>query len=238
MGVNGDVKKLKKDYNIDTFGAVDLNDVNADKSKGTQLSLEKLARLIIDEPMQYKHAVDHDQWEADTLDVNQIHYAADDAFIAFKILKEIIRSQNSQTTNIMELCFGKIDTHLGTASKKKKKKRTNHGSDSAATVNRSDLKSNNNYIQVVLPNAEPLTFVPTKLAKMFLRKHWATKQDASTIRMAFVPGPIDAQNKNMFKYIRLRPRGRRRVAVALSDAALSAQYLFEKPGRPLPSAAM
>ena len=207
VGIYGDVKKLKKDYNLDIFGCVDLNAINTMHFDTNQsfIGLEKFAKKILNQTMDHKHKINHDRWENEQLTQIQIHYAADDAFIAYKIFEKIIETQYNENQDIMEICFGKIDTNLFNKTKCKYKSKNKQKSKAERNKTNRYLKSDKKHgmINCLQKNGEFLSNIPTKVGKLFLRKNWAKKLNLQTIQMNFKVDPINIEHDDLYKYVRV-----------------------------------
>merc|ERR1712173_65509 len=106
----------------------------------------------------------------------------------------------------MEACFGKIDTDLFRRKSKNSKSNSLSVRQDGTNTRKCRLKSNSPYrmIHALYPNGEPFTVIPLKIAKMFVRKHWAkipSESDLSTIQMSFVPDEINVAHRHLFNYI-------------------------------------
>merc|ERR1711978_1370 len=94
VGIYNDAAKLRHDYNIDTYGCVDINDIFPSTDEHTQIlsksvyatdttfGLNTLSKILLGHDMKYKDKnITISNWERTKLCQKQCHYAADDALI-------------------------------------------------------------------------------------------------------------------------------------------------------------
>eukprot|EP00484_Ammonia_sp_Unknown_P014051 CAMPEP_0197080292 /NCGR_PEP_ID=MMETSP1384-20130603/214055_1 /TAXON_ID=29189 /ORGANISM="Ammonia sp." /LENGTH=820 /DNA_ID=CAMNT_0042519175 /DNA_START=37 /DNA_END=2496 /DNA_ORIENTATION=- len=216
VGICDDAKKLNRDYNLEMHGCVDLNSINTvydEDSNQRHFGLKRFALRILNTPMKYKENMNHSEWEQDELNAVQIQYAADDAFVAYKVFEKILQTQYEYDGNqdIKEICFGKMDVHLPGHSNNNSRSKICRPkpikplpSTSGGGVDRTvESDQAHGMIECFLPNGDFLSFVPKKCAKLFLRKQWAKKIHLHSIQLLFKPNPIDPGNNDVFNYVRV-----------------------------------
>ena len=133
VGIYNDASKLRYDYNVDTFGCVDINDIfplipnnqeiltefygyspTKQQLKSTTFGLNKFSKMLLKCSMKYKDKrITTSNWERYTLTDNQSHYAADDALIGYKLFKKAMKISNinDNQDDYLSFCYGNIDTH-------------------------------------------------------------------------------------------------------------------------------
>eukprot|EP01084_Bolivina_argentea_P081958 148414_1 len=130
VGIYGDAAKLRHDYNIDTFGCVDMNDIfdlipnnntlltdaygylpSPNELKGITFGLNKFSQILLKQSMKYKHKkISSSNWENNILTKKQRHYAADDALIGYKLFQKAMELSNIKD-DYLDFCYGRIDIH-------------------------------------------------------------------------------------------------------------------------------
>eukprot|EP01083_Nonionella_stella_P316680 1149544_1 len=202
VGIYGDVTKLKHDYDIDMHGVVDINHIyHSDHYCG----LERLSNQLLNRPMQYKHDVDHTQWENDTLTTIQTYYASDDAMVAYHVFNHIVETQYNNKSDVIEICFGKIDINLNKKSKSKSKHQSTTQKHRRIQPDTTLESDKNDMIRLISTHNEFLSLLVTKTAKKYLKKKWAKKVNMNTIQMLIEVAPINTDHDDLFKYERIIP---------------------------------
>eukprot|EP01084_Bolivina_argentea_P262846 444668_1 len=114
VGIKGDMKKLLSDYNIETFGCIELNNlykqITSNNNITENISLKNLYKLLMNKDMQYKHiSITRSNWESQILSDKQCHYAADDALAGYQIFNKIMQIFEYDNIDYTQILYGLID---------------------------------------------------------------------------------------------------------------------------------
>ncbi|KAM3322090.1 Werner Syndrome-like exonuclease [Capsicum chacoense] len=88
VGVQGDALKLNKDYGLYVANTVDLNKlalVVKEVEEYGRIGLKRMAYEVLGKVMKKPFDVTMSEWDADELCVEQVEYAAIDAFVSFEL---------------------------------------------------------------------------------------------------------------------------------------------------------
>ncbi|OVA16744.1 3'-5' exonuclease domain [Macleaya cordata] len=93
VGINADADKLLSDYGLKVAKTVDLRPLAAKKLKMKELNrggLKSLARTVLGQELPKPKRVTLSRWDAAYLKPRQIQYACLDAFVSFKIGRDLM----------------------------------------------------------------------------------------------------------------------------------------------------
>ncbi len=216
VGIYSDAAKLRKDYSIDTFGCVDINDIfhlipnhetfltdfygyspSKCQVKAKTFSLNKLSQILLKKPMKYKNdRITRSNWEKRRLSAQQCHYAADDALIGYKLFQRSMKLSNITCDHYLDFCYGRIDIHHHTQSCKKTKKLSPNSSKLSNSNKQHKKNSNKNQgkskaffdnCKILKPNGEILSCCSTKGMQWYIKKGLAEIIDDKTVKLTFEP---------------------------------------------------
>ena len=140
----------------------------------------------------------------DDLTKQQIFYAAQDAYIGYKIfdklIKNIIIKDNNINLDIVEdICFGIIDLNksyiYGNSDNKNKKNNNNKNKKSRSSYNVLEASGSLLYdnCRILKPNGEFLSWCRKKTLDRYINKGYAIRIDETSIKLNFEP------KKNLIK---------------------------------------
>lgn len=99
VGVQKDADKLFEDWNLKVEGTMDLAEAAADKYKVAyyrNIGLKRLAVELIGKLMKKPKHVTLSQWDSKNLSVEQVEYAAIDAYICFELGMSLMKNGNGR----------------------------------------------------------------------------------------------------------------------------------------------
>ena len=224
VGIYNDAAKLRYYHNIETFGCVDMNDIfpllendgeiltdfygytpSATELKGITFGLNKFSKMLLKSTMEYKDKkIARSNWEIDTLSKQQIHYAADDALIGYKLFKKVmeIAEVKDDQDEYLSFVYGNIDIHHYTKTKddckysKEVKLKCSSSKTGKSKSNQSKKKNSRNYgkskaffdnCKILKPNGEILSCCSAKGMRWYLKKGLAEVVDEKTVKLNFEP---------------------------------------------------
>ena len=187
VGINGDQKKLFRDYNVNILGIVELNHLyrryNDYDGNHSFFGLKKMSKMILNIEMQ-KSVTLSDWGTSDDLSQKQIIYAAEDAFVSFQIFDKLIKQQMDEQSilnidTLQNICFGIIDAANFKTNKSKKKQRHKKCSKSSKKSSYEKAREGRFYdnCKILKPNGDFLSWCRKKTLARYINKGYAVKVD-------------------------------------------------------------
>eukprot|EP01084_Bolivina_argentea_P088095 159050_1 len=211
IGIYNDVKRLQNDYNIHTYGCIDMNDIFPLISNHKQLlannniyqlqlpmGLNKCSQILLNENMKYKHKkITISNWKNIKLTHKQILYAADDALVGYKLFIKAMQLSNinHNIDQYMDFCYGYIDIkHCNKSENRVKKinRKPDPNSKQTQVTNKKypkhrKTKSFFDNCQILKPDGSDLCCCSLTRMNWYLNKNLAERIDNKTIKLKFQP---------------------------------------------------
>uniref|UniRef100_A0A0D9V3R7 3'-5' exonuclease domain-containing protein n=1 Tax=Leersia perrieri TaxID=77586 RepID=A0A0D9V3R7_9ORYZ len=103
VGVDGDVKRLAEDCNLQVANAVDLGKAAAtvlDQPELRRAGLKSLALTVMGAQMEKSKKITMSNWHAQMLTRQQINYACIDAYVSFEIGRRLLTGESLPATQL------------------------------------------------------------------------------------------------------------------------------------------
>ena len=240
VGIANDINKLRNDYNIDVNGCIDINNIiplihkfdqllidfygndqiqNNNNNNSNIFGLNKLSQILLKQAMKFKDKkITRSNWEISNLTKLQIHYAADDAIIGFKLFKKCMELQDIEhdIDKYLGFCFGLIDV----ATMKIRKTKTRIKQDNSLSILTQNEKNSEkeqrriNHHQkhkesffdncrLLKPDGSLLFYCSKKSMQWYLKKELAISIDENTVQLLFTPKIKNEESLSHYKTTRV-----------------------------------
>jgi hypothetical protein len=196
VAILADARLLWQDFGVEMRGCLDLQSL-AHKYNVTEsgVSLSGLAHSVLGKRLGKHHHIRCSNWEAMHLTLQQIHYAALDAWAGFRIFQELfLKHAESKNTTALEFCRGEVDTRPNAIKAPRKRPESAiHPSaasrplkDAQIPVRKSDLYQN---CRMLSPDGTVLCTCDRKKVDWYLKRNLAdiVSEDPLTIKLRFQP---------------------------------------------------
>ena len=230
VGIFNDILMIFNEYKIITKGVVDLPYIynKFERDIKRDVGLKWMAKEMLDVEMCKEEIVRHSDWNSYRLSADQMHYAALDAYIGFKLLEFCYNKYKQENTKISQFCSESVEfidkSYINHQKRKQRKeelftqqieqnslKIENNDENKNVKKNKKIHKTNSQYLSVATSHivedvkmlsqeGKLLSYINNKKARFYCKNNLAIQlpNDPKSIQLLFQPKGEGVLTKNPY----------------------------------------